>query len=404
MKRTASNNSTALANRLKQGQLHKLKEIAAHLKEQQGAMAATHGVSSGRLGVFLFFYAHARQTGETSYAADAEAIFLESLCSTFSARPMTPVFYRELAETGRLIMYLQNALYLDSTFDTYLSIIDKSLFAALPGMLRDQNFDPFTGYLAPASYFLERAQVATEGRSAVIRCVDALLNTYQKAQEGGFWRSNFLGRKQIYTGWSHGMAAVLLFLTQVLERPLNYKSQEIKQVLKGGATYLCSLAEEHLDYIFPDVVEAKSKGGSLNLCYGDLGICYSIYKTALSLQDRELQHQAHQYIVRAAKRREPQLCNVFDSSLIYGAGGTALLFKQLFQTTGLVELQEAAAYWYSKADALSRHENRVAGFKSTYNQAAPHTHLSLFEGLAGYGLTILEYEIGSIGLLNIIGY
>ncbi len=385
----------------------KLAEIAACLQQlPPQALAARPGFSGGALGSFLFLYAHAAHTGCAASAKAAQQ-HLQLAVEHFFSLSSCVTYYRELAEFGTLLLYLREQEYLDESFEALLAQVDVRLGHGLAVLTQQQLFDSFLGYLPVAHYFLQRRHSAPASLEALRLVVDTLLRDYQPQAGGetGFWESGIFGKRQVYLGWSHGLAGIILFLTQLLATPLGYRRVEVRQVLAGATQYLRLPHARTGHNQYPDIVGQPRPSNTLNLCYGDLGIGYALLQAAHVLADDGLRQHALHTLAQCAARRQPAQCQVFDASLIYGASGNALFFKFMQQQVAHQPLfGEAAAYWYEQAQALSQHPGQVAGYHGHYNQHVPSAHYSLFEGLAGLGLVLLEFEIATINPLPLLGY
>jgi hypothetical protein len=402
MKKAASSNTAAPAVALE-----KLAAIAAQLS-QPLPLLTRPGFSSGRLGPFLFLYSYAAHTGSEAAAGAAQRLLLATVQELFSLTP-SPSYYRELAETGLLLHELREQQYLDESFDSVFRQLEYRLGPGLVALLDQQLFDPFVGYLPVAQYMLRRGEAAPAGPALLRAVVDALLRDYQPCYVGdmasGFWCSHLFGKRRVYLGWSHGLAAIILFLTQLLAAGFAYRQAEVKEVLAGAAHFLLRPHGHTGLNRYPDIVGQTEPACTLNLCYGDLGIDFALLQAGYALADQAMQAQALAGLRQSALRRQPASCNVFDASLIYGASGNALFFKELQRALPAQEVfGEAARYWHEQAQLLSQHAGQVAGYQGHYNRHVPSARYSLFEGVAGYGLMLLEFEFGSLHLLPLLGY
>jgi len=402
MKKAASSSALWPAETVAEPLLEKLRAIADFLLANRAELPASPGLSGGRLGAFLFLHTYATLTENETYAAGAAEILLTAIKVLPSYPVTSPLYYRELAEAGTVISYLREQHYLDESFELVLEKIDHLLLPGIALLTKQELFDPFMGYLPAATYLLGRRTAGAE--QAVQQVLDTLLRTYEEEAQGGFWRSYLFGKNQVYTGWSHGIAAVLLFLAKVLQAGGTYRLTELQAAMRGASRYLLAHQTTNGLNLFPDVVGQPGPSNTLNLCYGDLGIGFALLQTSQALAEETLHTAALAVLTSAAYRRGAPECRVPDASLIYGASGNSLFFKQLYQTMQRPAFQEAAAYWHQQAHRLSQQPGCVAGYKGHYNQQTASAHYSLFEGAAGYGLALLEYETDSSVLLSLIGY
>ncbi|GAB2698362.1 hypothetical protein GCM10011495_29900 [Hymenobacter frigidus] len=383
----------------------KLQQIAACL-QQPLPLAKRPGFSGGQLGPFLFLYAYATHTGSEAAAIAAQGL-LHAAVRQFTTLAPSLTYYRELVEFGTMLLYLREQEYIDDSFEPLLQQVDLRATHGLQILAQQQQYDPFVGYLPMAWYFLRRGATAPASIPALHLVADTLLRDYQPVDDGaaGFWYSGLFGKRQVYLGWSHGQAAIMLFLTQLLATDFDHRRAELRHMLAGVAHYLI-LPHEHTGRNqHPDIVGQPGPSDTLNLCYGDLGIGFALLQAAHSLANNGLRQHALRTLTLAAARRHPAHCNVHDASLIYGASGNALFFKHLQREyPAQPTFGEAATYWYEQAQQLSQHPELVAGYQNHYNQHDASARYSLFEGLAGFGLVLLEFEVDTIHSMPLLGY
>lgn len=405
MKKTELNSDLQLAETDDALTADSLEAIAAFLSTNTEQLPAGPGLSGGSLGAFLFLHSYSALTDSAEAADAAQAIFRDTLRQLPTYPAQSPLYYREMAEVGLLISYLREQHYLDASFEVVLEKLDQVALRGLPLLIGKSLFDPFVGYLPLAEYLLKRGKRAANGVQGLHQVLDALLHTYEATEQGGFWRSYLFGKNQVYTGWSHGIAAVLLFLSKVVMSGHTYRVAELQTVLRGASHYLLAHQVTTGPNLFPDIVGQPTPSSTLNLCYGDLGIGYALLRTGQALAETPLQALGLSVLTTAALRRGTPECQVHDASLIYGASGNALFFKSLSTATQQPVFEQAATYWRQQMQQLSQHPGCVAGYKSHYNQHVAHTQYSLFEGLPGYGLALLAYEHDALdSLLSLIGY
>lgn len=382
----------------------KIKQIAVSLRHL--SLANRPGFSSGQLGPFLFLYSYALHTGCTMSAAAAQQ-HLRAAVECFLTLAPSPSYHRENAEFGMLLLHLRERDYIDQSFDALLMQVDLRANQNLQLLMEQRQFDPFVGYLSLAHYFLKRQATKPASVEPLQRVINTLLGDYQPQADSkaGFWFSYLFGKRQVYLGWSHGLAAIVLFLTQLLATGFSYRRAEVLEVLAGACHYLTLPHNFSGHNQYPDVIGQRDPSNTLNLCYGDLGIGFALLQAAAMLNDDGQRQKALCSLLIAAGRRGAAQCNVFDASFIYGASGNALFFKYM---QGIFPAQlafgTAATYWYEQAQELSQYPGRVAGYKGHYNQHVASSHNSLFDGLAGFGLLLIEFQLGSISHLPLLGY
>ncbi|RFM30535.1 lanthionine synthetase LanC family protein [Deminuibacter soli] len=382
--------------------LGKLPEIAESLYQQAQQSSNQHGLLNGRMGMFWFLYAYNEYISEESrYALVAEEMLME----TINVLYRQPNFhYRDAAELGTMILYLQQRDYLDSSFDEVLEKIDGLLSQAIDPMLKQGNFDTFSGYLPIARYFLKRPN--RQGKKILDTVLKNLACIREISDHKSFYRSRLFDSNQVYLGWGHGLAGILLLLGQLKDSEALPTSSEaiIDALLQGITAYLLAHRQNSPTRLYPDIAGEPGIEMPMNLCYGDAGVAYSIWQSGMALNDTALASKGMRDLLLIANRRQPKLIGINDASLMYGSTGISLLFKQVHEHTGNVLFNDAATFWYNTSLAFSRQSNATAGFARKTRNAQPLVDCCLSEGLAGYGLSIMTYHGCDIELLPTIGY
>lgn len=394
MNKTGSNRNSPLEAAAGLPGTLRLEEIAEFLYEESAHPHTDLGLAHGKLGPFLFLYAYSGWLGgHERYESRAEEVFMDVVRALYRREDKGLLYYREVAELGMLVGYLQTREYLDDSFSEVLGKVDAVALQGLERFSVHGNYDPFTGYLPLGRYSLSRnTPEAREVREGVL---DNLWKIRETGPEGIYFRSRLFDSGRIYLGWSHGLAAIALFLCRWGRyEPLPARGMTL---LKGITDFIRAQAVEGRLHLYPDILETPKDPSPLNLCYGDLGITYALLESSRVLDDPALEDLARGQILYCSGRRDLAGAGIKDPSLIYGAMGTALFFRHLRE-------DEAAGYWYGQAMALSNHPDQPAGYDHYFNKGKKSVMASLFEGVAGFGLGILEHEGADLQLLPLVGY
>lgn len=383
---------------------NKLKAIAAFVKALN-CESKDPGLINGRLGSFLFLFSYARNISLSEIDRDIAFSILTDCIIQIVNRQKDLLYYRNIADLGRLLIDLKRNQYVDESVDSILERLDDLSMEGIRHLISRQLFDPIVGYLPLANYLIERLNENEKAKQCVHMVIDALLESAIVKDGTCHWTSKLFDDDRIYLGWGHGLAAIMLFFSRVLSKGMRYKSNQLLQKLKESTMFLATHERcDEAHFLYPDIVGSDEKLGAFNLCYGDLGINFALYTAGLTLQDKSLIDQAVKGFYHTSERRLHKGCNVHDGSIIYGAMGICLYYKKLADDLRDQRLKDAAIYWYGHAIKMCAHEGAVAGYKRYYNTHDEALNESLLEGVAGYGLGILEYQIGEIRLLNLIGY
>ncbi|WDF56034.1 lanthionine synthetase LanC family protein [Mucilaginibacter sp. KACC 22063] len=405
MSKVELNSETALL--VTGADIDKLHEIASYLEDHITALPLSPGVTNGKCGAALFFYNYATWVNEDpKYINLCESILLGAIKDLYAHKINGALYYNDIAELGMFITHLQNEGFLDHSFDEVLRQIDLKAINGANKLCAEQNFDRFTGFLTLAYYFLQRNSSAyTEVREAIQHIIDTLLSSAQHTGSGStYWVSKLFNKSNIYLGWSHGVASVILLLTEIVDSNSDYRITEIKDCINAACQYLIDHKNEKSDSCFPDIVGEEKANSPLNLCYGDLGIGYALLKAGKSLNNELLYEQGLNSLRHSALRRSLSTCNIHDASVIYGTSGLITLFSNLYQEYQLEDFAIAADYWYSVMQVQLQQPGKPAGYSGYYNQGNPHVNFTLYEGLSGLGLSLMALQAGTKDLIKFIGY
>lgn len=385
----------------------KLHEIAVYLESSIGNLPPSPGVTNGKSGAALFFYTYALWVNDDPKYIDlSEKVLLSAIQDLYTAKASGPLYYTDIAELGMLISYLQQEGFLDRSFDDVLAYIDTQAIIGAQQLCAQCNFDRFTGYLTIGRYFLTRDQASNaDVRRGIQHIIDTLIRSALNTNSGSiYWESKLFNSNDIYLGWSHGVASVILLLLELMEKGIDYKTYQLNYCISAACQYLIENKVYNSDSFFPDIVGEEKSNSPLNLCYGDLGINYAILKAGETIRDRCLYDEGMSGLLQSASRRSLQTCNVHDASVIYGTSGLVTLFNALHDQYSTDAFAEAAAYWYDVMHSQIQQPGKPAGYSGYYNQTNPHVNLTLYEGLPGLGLALIARQAGPGDLIRFIGY
>lgn len=390
---------------LEQLDVAKLREIADYLENKVSQLPPSPGLSNGKGGAVLYFYMYAQWVNDDArYVSLCEKVLHSAIQDIYKGNTPGPLYYTELSEFGLLVNYLQQDGFLDHSFNGILDTIDSFCIKGAHLLCSQHNFDRFVGYLTLGQYFLTRpaSETANVGLHLII---DTLLQSAIEDGHGGiFWESKLFNDNRIYLSWSHGSASIILFLIQVLEKEVHYRTDEIRACIASACRYIINNKVIRTDSLFPDIIGEEKSNSPLNLCYGDLGINYALLMAGKVLNNQSLFSAGKIGLLHSAARRSPDTCNIHDASVIYGASGLMVFFSSLFTQYNDDAFAMAASYWHSIAQQKSRHSNKTAGYTGYYNQGTPHVNETLYEGVTGFGLAMIAYQSGSTDLIKLIGY
>ncbi|GAB4022757.1 lanthionine synthetase LanC family protein [Spirosoma koreense] len=349
------------------------------------------GYANGLLGQVLFWLYYADFADDEAAGERAQALLMDAI-----ERVTQPYkghnYAKELAEFGIFLEYARANNLIEFDTNLLLNGPDALLADTLITAFERRDFDPFTGALAPSFYFLRRLATNRAVRSHLARTVMELNSSAKLDPDGNlFWPSKLFGDDRVYLGLSHGSAAIILFLTCVIEAGILVSTAT--DVLRRSIGYLLTHRQDYriVGACYPDIVGEQPQRSRLGLCYGDMGVAYSLLRAARVLNDSEIYGEALTIFSIAASRRTPDRSGIQDAGILYGAAGTALLFDKAYELTGQLVFDEAARYWYERIPGFAVHDNPTAGYRGVFNQHFPHTNIAFMEGIAGIGAALMKY-------------
>lgn len=350
----------------------------------------TFGYTKGLLGQVLFWSYYAHFADDKDAQKRAQTLLVESIHRV--TQPYTGhSFTKELAEFGIFLEYASANGLVELNTNALLTGPDQLLATAMTDALDRRDFDPYTGALGPGYYFLSRAASQESARQAIDQLVLGLHRIAVMDEVGHlYWPSQLFDDDRVYLGLSHGSAAILLFLCRAIE--LGIQVDLASSMVRRSVGYLLVQQQNYqqVGSFFPDIVHEKPAQSRLGLCYGDLGIAYSLLRAGQVLNDHLIEEEGLTIFCFSATRRSPAESGIRDAGILYGASGTALLFDKAYELTGQPELDEAARHWYEQIPDFATHNNATAGYQGVFNQHFPHTNIGFMEGIAGIGATLMK--------------
>ena len=94
------------------------------------------------------------------------------------------------------------------------------------------------------------------------------------------------------------------------------------------------------------------------------------------------------------QRKSNEDTSVRDAGVCHGSFGNAQIFNYLYQETNNTIFKNAAIYWINRGLKMAIHKDGYAGYKQCIGVGEDEKwspEISLLEGVAGIGLTIIDY-------------
>lgn len=359
------------------------KMITSHLEEIK---FYDYGLLGGNLGEVMFLYLQSRIDSDLNIVAD---YMLDNILKTLKSPSLNSSYCNGLAGLGIGLNFLESEGFLEDTgyamsdFDTYIAY-------CLDIDLTNDNIDFLHGFVGIGFYFLMRAK--KNPKFSLVQLKKILEYLYNKQINNGTCIKWGIGNSKHYNiSLSHGIASVNLLLTKMLT--LNISADDKKKIvhlLNGSTQYLM---ENRIDFykngscfpMFPTEESSTPMKSRLAWCYGDLGISYSLWKTADTLGNNTLRDTAIEYLKLNAKYRTKRIENmVFDAGICHGTAGIAIIYQYFFRKTNLELFEKAYIHWLQETLSLYTTSPEYISFNNLEQKW--EKKYSILEGLSGIGL------------------
>lgn len=374
-----------------------VKIISSSYKKSQNI-----GIHSGVSGMFLFQFYYSRYTAndnQFNLGTEMVSYCVELLNSGYSF----PTYCNGISGFAWTIQHLQKEGFANFDCDNLLIPFDEYLFKCMVNDLSNGNYDFLHGALGYGVYFLERYENTND--KALKSKYRFYLNFFlQKLEtiaisDGRLlkWESkigieeNKLG---INLGLAHGIPSIVVFLT----RTIKYSSfaDISRKLIYKAADYLLSLEKTKSSHsLFPNwIIEGTRPvyDSRLAWCSGDLGVGISLLKAGKSINNLDLIDSALRILITTTKRKDAFKNRVLDACICHGSYGNSLIYRKISQEFKDIEFTESSNFWLQDGIKKGQGNKGYAGYaKWNGKEESWESDLSLLNGIAGIGLTILEH-------------
>ncbi len=299
------------------------------------------GIGSGLSGTALFFLIDYRITGDIK-SLKHFYLLLEELIKRLNNSNYNELLLADITEMTYLVSV--SSRIIKDTYDVteLKKQLEELLYSLSKKPIQKKEFDPFTGAFYPGYYFSCR-----NSKESYLRPFFELLTSKTINKNGIYFDSRFQPGK-ICLSITHGMAFYIVLLCR---REYPFLSQNvIHELLKG---YVDFVLENQMDFeicgcFFPDYIGENIKT-RLCLCYGDLGIIYSLFLAGIKLNDKKLQDKCKIMLSKTLDRKLSSETRINNSSLLYGDAGVYLFLRKLVNINKtLIEDKNAVGFWKNK--------------------------------------------------------
>ncbi|WP_142688157.1 lanthionine synthetase LanC family protein [Chitinophaga polysaccharea] len=374
--------------------------IAAITGALKDTEASLHNPSyeTGLLGYALYYLYLAKHTGNEDYAQEAMGYFDKAMAAldlkNFKKIYQTDSIDGHLAHIGRFIEFCKRHELLEIESDAYLLRLDDILFGLLKSKITMRDFDLNSGALAAGHYFLTRLKSTPAVKPQLEFLVESIDMCASRDEKGDYYWVSPTLFDRAYLGISHGSCMVISFLLSACEN--NIRPDTCRKTIGKAINFLLKhYRTSPYKGLFPNYVGDPIAPMQFSLCYGDLGIGYTLYRAARLFPGEQLA-EYRDLVLNDCLQRTKEDNLTLDASIIYGAAGLAFTFDKLGALSGDLRFTDRARYWYEQIPTYAIHENRFAGFKSRLLAEDVLWQVSFGWGILGIGIASMIHVNGSL--------
>jgi lantibiotic modifying enzyme len=385
----------------------KLEEIAMLLAAQPPS--ADISLTGGDAGRALFLLYYHKLSGNEAYL-DKAIELMNDLLVNITQSDCHPSFAGGLAGVGWLLQHAVNNGFLDADMHALLGKMDDVLREWMMTEIQKGNYDYLYGATGVALYMLGKTAADERYTGYLSAYIRALEEQAIAEQEMIKWKA-FLLHEGMYgpnacqdifnLGLSHGIPSIISFLVKAGRQP--ELAEPCSRMIRKSCRYLqhhMRAPEEHGSY-FGYLVNSsgtQTPASRLAWCYGDLGVCTTLWQAGEALQQEDIKAAALEIGRFNARKRDLAAGLVQDACFCHGTSGIAHIYHKMYRHTGEPLFSDAADFWYKETLAMATFEDGLAGYK-TYMGSGPdngewYNVPGLLEGVSGIGLSLISAVAG----------
>ncbi|KAB8155829.1 hypothetical protein EZY14_001060 [Kordia sp. TARA_039_SRF] len=382
----------------------KLKEIDQIIKSKYKEETQI-GVLAGLAGISLFEFYYSKYLDIDDHA-DIGVEMLTDCIDKINEGYSYPTFCTGIAGAGWVLDHLEQEEFMDADNDDLLPELDQYIYTFMVTDMKNGNYDFLHGAIGYAFYFLNRYrntksdELKEKYKGFLVEFLDLLEGLSEDAGDGKVRWESELSIETKERGYnlslSHGMSSIVGILTKLHEH--DAFKEKAEPMLKGAVKYILSFKseEENPFSIFPSWVtdnkEDQNSQSRLAWCYGDLGVAMRFWYASKTLNDEALGKTALEVLKHSAKRTKVEDSLVRDAGVCHGSYGNAQMFYRMYKETGDQDFKDAFEFWMQDGIDRATFEDGYAGYKQWKGvDKSWSPEVSVLEGVAGIGLTILDY-------------
>jgi hypothetical protein len=315
------------------------------------------------------------------------------------SKNLQPDFCEGIAGVCWLLTYMKEINCIDYNAKTFFEECDNYLSISLEKLILQDNWDLLYGALGIGFYFLKRK------KNAEVRKIIGFLKNkavFYDKEIAWLRYEEYFSQFVIDTGFAHGNAGIICFLTQCYRNKIAKSTCE--ELLNGALNfYLKYIQNESIvGSYWKDFIEIQEtvsgwrnpKFSKLAWCYGDLNILNALHYASQIIKNKSCETLFLSMMKKVALRRSQDTTLIDEPYTCHGSSGAALVFQSVFERTSEKVFKEAQSYWLDVTEDLfaakkSSYSNFNLG-SSFFADKENLDQISLLSGVSGVGLTILD--------------
>lgn len=349
---------------------------------------------TGLMGYSLYYLYLSKYKNNSSYAEIAEKYFNKALASfnpkTFHRVHGTDSLDCHLSHIGRYLIFCNNNNLLNVSSEDYLLKLDSILFDLMKSKISIKDFDSGTGAMSAGLYFLARLKNGADVQEKISLLIHSISDSAYEDEHGDYyWKCPSLYNR-VYLGISHGSCLIISFLTSLYE--IGLERHLCERIIRKATSFLIrQYRKSPYKGLFPNQIGDKIEPMQFALCYGDIGIGYTLYRVSTALNDKSIS-ELSKIVLDDCLLRTKEDDLTLDAGIFYGASGLAITFDKLAKLSGDERFAEKAMYWNKKILEYAIHSNNYAGFKSRLTDESIIWEISFGWGIIGVGVSLMYFS------------
>ncbi|CAA9202998.1 lanthionine synthetase C family protein [Flavobacterium collinsii] len=365
------------------------------------------GIFTGLSGtsLFLFYYSKLKNNDDASEIA---ITLIKKCFERINEGYSHTTYCSGITGFGWLLEHLLEEDFIDFDNDELLVDLDDYLLSQMKNDFKNSYYDFLHGGIGYGFYFLKRYKntssiiLKKKYEENLLRIITYLRDNSEKKGNTIRWateKNNDDQPSEYNLSLSHGITSITNFLCRLHTE--NIFRPHVEDMIVESTNFILSCKNQNEDCfsLFPNNQAEDSehqenlnpKNSRLAWCYGDLGIGITLLNAAKVLNNKIFFKEAIQILTHASLRTAPEKTLVNDAGICHGAFGNALIFNRIFKITNNPIFYEASLFWCNQGLEMSYHKDGNAGYKKWFPEKEEwKKEISLLEGIAGIGLTIIN--------------